>query len=278
MRAPVLTVFALALAAGPVLAGGFKARKASDEELAACLSDADPELRADCAEEIGSRALLDNADRLLVVAKQDAAPRVRSAAIAALEEMGAQTLAAAAEHMAVNDGDAGNRAKALSIIEKHLSEASAPAVIQAMQDSDPAIRRKATIIVGKRAFSAGEPWLVEHGVSDEDQKVVLEAWKAIVRLGNPEHRPAVHNALATGSEEVRRAIARGMRDQVLPVDKDALVGALDDANTHVVRDAAKALVELGDASVAGILRQKAEASSDEDVRKDLSSAASKLGG
>jgi hypothetical protein len=53
---------------------------------------------------------------------------------------------------------------------------------------------------------------------------------------------------------------------------------LDDPCTIVVRDAAKALVELGDASVASILREKAAAATDEAVKKDLEKCALELGG
>jgi HEAT repeat protein len=134
------------------------------------------------------------------------------------------------------------------------------------------------IIVGKRGFSAGEPWLAEQGVQDADPAVAVEAWKSLVRLGNPDLRPKVHEALASGTEEVRKAVVKGLRDKVLPTDKAALIKALDDTCTIVVRDAAKALVELGDTSVAPILREKAATATDEDVRGDLEKCALELGG
>ena len=95
---------------------------------------------------------------------------------------------------------------------------------------------------------------MEHGVTHGEPAVVEQAWKSITRLANPDLRPRVHQALASGNESVRKAVVKAMRDTVMPMDRDALIGALDDSNTHVARDAAKALVELGDMSVAPILR------------------------
>jgi hypothetical protein len=67
-----------------------------------------------------------------------------------------------------------------------------------------------------------------------------------------------------------------MRDMVLPLDRAALIAALDDSNTHIARDAAKALVVLGDASVAPILREKAAAAADDSVKADFEKSATKL--
>ncbi len=272
-----VVLFVLALPAVS-FAGGFKASKASDSELVACLEDPEPALREDCVDEMGARDVAVFGPTLFDVARNDGGPRVRLAALDALKDLSAPQLPKAAGHVATRDAAVPNRAHALAIIEKQLPDSSAPVVVQAMQDSDATIVRKAIIIAGKRGFSEAEPWLVQHGVEHPDPAVVVQVWKTLTRLGNPDHRPRIHVALAQGTEDVRGAVARAMRDTVLPQDRDALVRALDDANTHVARDASKALIKLGDASVAPILRQKAAEASDESVMNDFNKAATALGG
>jgi HEAT repeat protein len=273
-------LFPLALLALPVVAHAdeFKAKKASDDELVACLERPEAELRIECAEYIARRGLSGRQDALVQAAKADAAPLVRLAALEALRDLGTPGLVIAASHMAIEDAVTSNRAKALGVIEKDCGDESAPVVVRAMADADATIARKAVIIVGKRGFSEGEPWLVQSGVTHGEPAVVEQAWKTLTVLGNPDLRPQIHQALASGNESVRKAIARAMRDTVLPADKQALIGALDDANTHVARDAAKALVALGDASVAPILREKAASAADPSVQGDFEKSADALEG
>lgn len=271
-------VFALCslLIADTAQADEFKPKKASDLELVACLDDANAELRIECIEQFSRRQLVDQQDVLVVVVKDDAEARVRLAALQALRDMEASSLAKAAEHMVLNDEVTSNRAHALGVIEKDCGDESAGVVVKAMGDADATIARKAVIIVGKRGFIEGESWLVEKGITHSEPAVVEQAWKTLTRLGNPDLRPQLHEAMATGNESVRKAIVRAMRDMVLPLDRDPLIAALDDPNTHVARDAAKALVVLGDASVAPILREKASAAADESVRGDFEKSAAKL--
>ena len=279
MNCAMTTLFLLALAAPRVVvAGGFKASKASDSELVGCLEDADPALREDCVDEMGDRDAAVFGATLADVARDDGGPRVRLAALDALKSQSAPELAAVVAHVAIRDPAVPNRAHALAIIEKQLPDSAAPTVVQAMQDADATIARKAVIIVGKRGFSEAEPWLIEHGVEHADSAVVIQAWKTLTRLGNPDLRPNIHAALANGSEDVRKAVVRAMRDSVTSQDRDALIGALDDANTHVARDASKALIKLGDSSVAPILREKSAAATDEAVKSDFAKAAVALGG
>jgi len=276
MRASfILTLAGLALS-GTALADEFVPKKASDGELVACLERPEVELRIQCADYMASRGLSDHQAVLVAVAKDDKAPKVRLAALQALRDMQVEGLGLAAQHMALHDAVTSNRAHALGVIEKHGGDDSAGVVIEAMADADATIARKAVIIVGKRGFSEGEPWLIEHGIQHTEPAVVEQAWKTITRLGNPDLRTEVHKALTEGNESVRKAVARAMRDAVLPIDKDALIRALDDTNTHVARDAAKALVALGDASVAPVLRQKAAAAVDESVQAGFDKAAAKL--
>lgn len=278
MRRSSLLVFLTIGFAGLASAADLNPKKATDAELVACLQDPSPELRTACIEQFERRGLLAQQDALAGVARSDAAPKVRVAALEALRGLEAPVLANTAEHMALHDPLADNRGHALGVLEKHGTDTSAPAVVQAMADSDATIARKAVIIVGKRGYSEGEPWLAEHGVNHSEPAVVVQAWVTLTRLGNPDLRPAVHEALQAGNEAVRKAIARAMRDTVLPIDKDPLVRALDDSNTHVARDASKALIELGDPSVAPILREKAGTALDESVSKDFLKAAEALGG
>jgi HEAT repeat protein len=273
----IITLCSLGIAS-VASAQDIKPKKASELELVACLDNPSVELRIACADQLGSRGLVSQQDALVAVARDDAQASVRLAALEALREMQAPSLAKAAEHMVLSDEVTSNRAHALGVIEKDCGDEAAGVVVQAMADADATIARKAVIIVGKRGFSAGEPWLAEHGVQHSEPAVVEQAWKSLTRLGNPDLRPKIHQALASGNESVRKAIARALRDTVLPMDKDALIGALDDSNIHVARDAAKALVELGDASVAPILREKAAAAADESVRGDFEKSAAKLEG
>ncbi len=276
MRPSLIFAFLTLALAGNALADEFKPKKASDDELVACLERPDPEIRIECIEYMERRGLSDRQDVLLEVSKGDAAPKVRLAALEALRGMEVPALVTAASHMAIEDAVTSNRAKALGVIEKDCGDDAAPVVIQAMADADATIARKAVIIVGKRGFSAGEPWLVQSGISHSEPAVVEQAWKTLTRLGNPDLRPKIHEALANGNESVRKAVVRAMRDTVMPMDKDALIGALDDTNTHVARDAAKALVALGDASVAPILREKAASHADPSVQGDFTKSADKL--
>jgi HEAT repeat protein len=278
MSSRLLVALGSFVLASSAVAGEINPKKASGAELVACLQDPSAELRIACAEQIGGRGLDNKAASLLAVVRDDGEPRVRMAALDALVELEVDLMADAAEHMTVHDELTSNRARALAIIEKRCTDASAPAVVQAMADDDATIARKAVIIVGKRGFSAGEPWLVEFGVSHGEPAVAAQAWKTLTRLGNPEYRSAIHRALATGTEAERKAVVQAMRDTVLPMDRAALVGALDDSNSHVARDAAKALVELGDASVAPILREKAAAAAEGSVKSDFDKCADKLEG
>ncbi|MFH1466405.1 MAG: HEAT repeat domain-containing protein [Pseudomonadota bacterium] len=276
MRSFILT--ALFLLTQPALAGGFKPSKASLGELVGCLEDPDPGLREDCAEELGARGGDEAAEALLSAVEKNDSARVRLKALDALVDMRSPLAASGASLMVTRDAEVANRAHALAVAERDLGDSVAPTVIAAMRDADPTIRRKAVIIVGKRGFSEGEPYLAEQAVDDADPAVVSEAWEALTLLGNPDLRPRIHEALASGPEEVRKAVAKALRKKILPQDRDALVRALDDSCTTVVRDAAKALVELGDASVAPVLRQKAAAATDESVKKDLEKCALELGG
>ncbi len=276
MRSSSIFVLGFFVLAGPAIAADFVPKKATDDQLVACLERPELALRVECVEYMARRGLVDRQDVLVAAAASDAAPELRKAALEALRDMQAPGLAGAAEHMALTDAVSSNRAYALGVIEKDLGQASASVVVKAMADSDATIARKAVIIVGKLGYSEGEPWLVEHGVTHGEPAVVEQAWKSITRLANPDLRPRVHQALASGNESVRKAVVKAMRDTVMPMDRDALIGALDDSNTHVARDAAKALVELGDMSVAPILREKAASAVDPSVRADFEKSAAKL--
>jgi HEAT repeat protein len=278
MRFSLVLIAATIGLAGVAHADPFVVKKASDDELVACLERPSAELRVECIAYIERRGLVDRQAVLIDAAASDEASEVRLAALEALRGMEAPGLVTAASHMALEDAVASNRAKALGVIEKDLGDDAAQVVVRAMGDADATLARKAVIIVGKRGFSEGEPWLVQHGVTHGEPAVVEQAWKTLTLLGNPDLRPKIHQALSSGNESVRKAIARAMRDTVLPADRDALIGALDDANTHVARDAAKALVALGDASVAPILREKAASAADPSVQGDFEKSADKLEG
>jgi HEAT repeat protein len=84
--------------------------------------------------------------------------------------------------------------------------------------------------------------------------------------------------LEAGDENLRYDIVRMIESAPSRDDRDALIEALNDRNPHVARHAARALVRVGDRSVAPILRSKALDATDRKVAEEFNVAASRLGG
>ncbi|MCP4868318.1 MAG: HEAT repeat domain-containing protein [Proteobacteria bacterium] len=204
--------------------------------------------RHDACEELADRKMIQAEAKLVQLVSEDPAERVRRQCLKALEHLGSAQLVPAAESMALNDGDPDNRRTALAIIEDDGSERSGPILGTIVAgDPDAGTRRKAAIILGKKAWRNGFDGLRQAALSDAD-KGVREA--AVEALGR---RPAAD-------------------------DRDTLVTCLDDTEEDVQIDAARALVKLGDRSVASVLRDKALDAKDSDVAEEFNEAAEKLGG
>jgi len=268
----------LLLASPSVAEAGFKCKKGSGQELIDHLVDPDYKVRLECIGEIEGRRLSQAEAALVGVAMNDIQPEVRVKAMLVLEKLGSGQVLQVAEHLAVSDADEGNRGRAIRIIEKFGTDASTAIVAQVVaQDAVPGLRRKAAVVIAKRRWSAAEPTLLEYGLRDADQNVMLECAKAVVAFGNPTARPYVHPIMLEHPEErVREKIVRAIEERPLPVDRDPLVAALDDVNPHAARHAARALVRLGDKSVAPVLREKAMLVRDTKVAEEFSEAAMSL--
>lgn len=273
-----VTGLVFVLASPSVALAGFKCSKGSGDEVVEHLADPDFKVRLDCLGEIEDRRLSQAEDALVGVSMNDGHPDVRVTSMVVLEKLGSSRVIEVAHHLAVADPDDGNRGKALRIIEKFGSDASAAVLAQVVaQDAIPGIRRKAVVIIGKRKWAAAEPTLLEYGLRDVDQDVMLESARTIVALGNPTARPYVHPIMLEHPDErVREKVIRAIEDFPLPSDRDALIAALDDSNPHAARHAARALVKIGDKSVAPLLREKAMQVKDTKVAEEFSEAAFNL--
>ncbi len=261
-------------------AGRFNCSKGSGIEVIDHLLDPDHKVRHDCIDEAEDRRLIQAEENLAHLVQNDHLADVRVSALVALEKLGSQHLIPSAEHLAINDPDNGNRGKALRLIEKFGNESSVPALTHVLvNDVEASLRRKAAVIIGNRKWKAAEPALVEHGLADPDSAVMIEAAIAVVEFANPTARPYVHPILLEHPDErMREKVVRAIEKLPLAGDRDALVTALDDMNPHVARHSARALVRLGDKSVAPILREKAMVVRDGKVAEEFNEAALHLGG
>lgn len=257
----------------------FKAKDATDTALLEALSEVDDGVRIDAVEEIGRRGLLAEQDAVAALARDDPEAAVRRAAMASLEEMSAPNLLGVCEFMLTTDVDEKNRGKCMAWIEKKGPDTGSAAMVHAAaSDPSPKLRRKAIIIIGKRGWLDGAE-VVMAATSDPDAGVQLEAWRAVVRLGNLEQRAHAHALLADASGDVklRKGILKAIGDNPLPQDYALLLGLLDDDNDDLAILSARALSTLGDPEAAPLLREKA-LHREGKVAEEFNAAASTLGG
>ncbi len=252
MRTALLVVTAALLCPVSAMAGkAFETDQVSGRQLIEYLDHPDWRFRNDACEEIGERKLTQAEEKVLELTSTDPSERVRRECLEALDEAGSGKLVPAAETMALKDTDVGNRKKAIAEIEDHGTPRSAPVLAKVMTDDlDADVREKAMKVLGKRGW-----------------------WRT------DEVRPLFHKTLLEDpDEDLRLDVCEYIEEQPEKADRDALVQALDDANPHVQRHAARALIKIGDRSVAPILREKALDATDGKVAEEFNEAASRLGG
>ncbi len=199
--------------------------------------------------------------------------------MAALEEMAAPGTLEACEVIVREDVEESNRGKCLAWLERKGPDAGSSVVIHAAgNDPSPKMRRKAVIIIGKRGWLAGRDVLMS-ATEDADSKVALEAWRAIVLMGDLDQRKQVHTHLTQSKDvELRRNLAKVLGENPLPQDYEPLVAALDDPDREVAIQAARGLSSLGDERAGPILREKSARAEDSKLSKEFAEAATKLGG
>lgn len=241
----------LAVLAFPSTAAAGKAfdqDEVTGRELIAFLDHDSWRYRNDACEELADRRIVQAADKMVELAARDPSDRVRRACLEALDDLDSDKLVPAAETMALGDPDDGNRRSALAQIEDHGNERSAPVLARVLlSDADADTRRKAAVILGKKNWRAGFDAIRAAAIQDANDDVRIAAVDALGRHPGAD-------------------------------DRDALVTCLDDRDEHVQRRAARALVTLGDRSVAPLLRDKALDAKDADVAEEFNEAAERLGG
>lgn len=245
----------------PAAHAGFKAKKASPDELIGCLSDQADEIKRECMDYIVEGGVVQAGDNLLALVKGAEDKVVRAHAIGTLEKLAAPQVTPAALHMAVHDAEPANRGKALVVIQKLVSEAEgAPVVIDRMaNDDDSDVRRKALTVAKKVTWAGMEQAMIDHGLSDGEALVKRDAVYGLLAIESTLGRPAIYGATQSLPDKERASVLRVWAKNPLPGDRDFLIGMLDDPYEDAGIFAARALVALGDASVAPILREKGKA-------------------
>lgn len=261
---------------GPALA--FKAKKASNPELVEALTHDEIDDRIDAIAEIDKRAMTDAGPELAELVLNDPEVAVRKKALKVLEKQRYEGVHELCAQVLPNDEDSGMRQTAMAILEDTGPSSYSGLFGDAAQnDADEGNRRKAIIIIGKRNWTDQQEAVLA-ATADSDLKVQHQAWVALIRLGDEAMRPPIHEALANGDEKTREQIAKVLGEAPLAIDKDALVAALDDEDIDVKVLAARSLAKLGDESVGPLLREKANAATEEKVAIEFAKAAALLGG
>jgi HEAT repeat protein len=276
-KKPLLCLVALLLPATASARKAFDTEAATGNEIIEYLSHGSWEYRYDAAGEVKARCIVEAEKKLAEMAEQDENNRVRRAALEALQHCRMPSAVAAAEAVALVDADVDVRGKALGIIEASGSARSAPVLGQAVVgDPDAGLRKKAAEILRKRAWKGAEASL-EKGTADPDRDVRLASLFALQAVGSPKASGLILGALKDADVEVRREVIRRMEEAPRAEWKDGMVSALDDGDEYVARHAARALVRLGDRSVAKTLREKA-LGAPRKVAEEFAEAAANLGG
>jgi HEAT repeat protein len=141
-------------------------------------------------------------------------------------------------------------------------------------------RLDATDELADRKIAQAKPKLEALAASDPNDRVRKAALDALMdEFGGPSDRAVLHAILLdAGDEDLRYDIVRMIESSPSRDDRDAHIEALNDRNPHVARHAARALVRIGDRSVAPVLRNKALDATDRKVAEEFNVAASRLGG
>ncbi len=275
MHKAVMSGLLLVLACLPAQAGRFKASKATGTELLTCLDEQGPGTQRDCMDEIADRRLVQASPQIAELVRVSPDEDVRRTGLIVLERLGAPEMLSVAQQSLLTDPVSANRQKSLRLVELYGGQDSQEVLGQVIaEDQDADIRRKAIIIAGKKQWKGIEPILVDKGLKDPDPDVVLEAARAIVRMGNPDSRPFIHDLMVhSPHSRTREWVVRAVEEAPMALDRDPLIQCLDDPDPDAARHAARALRNLGDPSVAPILREKAMAAREPAIAEEFSAAA-----
>ncbi len=280
MRRIVLTlVIALSFPAAAYAGKAFDPDTTSGNQLLEYLDHGAWDFRVDAAKEIKRRCIVAADAQLAALAEKDPNTKVRLASLEALDHCGMESALVAAEAAALVDSESAHRRKAISIIEEKGNERSGIVLAQVLEgDPDLDTREKAAKVLRMRAWKGAE--LVQEAVakSAERASLRLECVRGLLAV-DTKYRSVLHVVTRTeANDKIRLALVKIMEDGPRAEDKDVLIQMLDDGYSHVARHAARALGNLGDRSVAPVLRDKAMAVTDRKVAEEFAEQATRLGG
>lgn len=283
MRCLILVFVAvvLSLPAGSALAGkAFDVDTASNNDLLAYLDHGSWDFRYDAAREIKRRCVEQADAQLAAIVETDPSAKVRLAALTALAHCNMPSSLVSAEMASLVDAEESHRRKAISIIEKKGTARSAPVLSQVLLgDPDPGTQRKAAQVLRQKAWTGAEPVQKELAFSSSDRAIRVDAIWALWRIDRDKYTELFHQRVRTEPDaKARRDLVELIEKLPKAADRDVLVEMLDDDDPHVARHAARALVTLGDRTVAEILRAKSMDVRDRKVAEEFEEAAEKLGG
>ncbi|MCO4773136.1 MAG: HEAT repeat domain-containing protein [Deltaproteobacteria bacterium] len=280
VRTPLLALLlALALPGAASAGKAFDASTTSGNQLMDYLDHGAWDFRYDAAREIEHRCIREADAKLAALVEEDPNTKVRLASLTALTTCRMDSTLVAAETMSLVDSELAHRKKAIAIIEKLGNERSGPVLAQVLRgDPDEAVQLKAAVVLRKRAWRGAEPVQKELAFSAGTGALRVECVRGLVVV-DAKHRPLFHKLLRSDPEDkVRLSLVRILEEAPRPEDKDVLIEMLDDGYSKVQRHAARALGNLGDRSVAPILRDKALAVTDRKVAEEFAEVATRLGG
>ena len=279
-RSTALLIAALCAPASAHAGKAFDTEAASGNDLLETLGHGAEEFRLDATKEIKRRCIVEADAPLAGLAESDPSRRVRLSALVALDHCAMPSALTTAEAVALVDFDAGNRRKALAVIERRGTARSAPVLSQVLLgDPDLQTARKAAVVLRSQAWSGAEPVQEEVAATSPDRVTRTNAAHALLILDRARYTALFHDRLRKEPDaRARRDLVEILEKEPTPGDKDILVTMLDDDDPHVARHAARALVRLGDPSVAAILKAKSLDVRDRKVAEEFAEAASLLGG
>ena len=242
----------------PAAQAGFKAKKASNDELVACLSEQPDDVKRDCMNYISEKGVAEASDALVGLVKESDVKVIRAHALGTLEKLATPQVTPAAIYMARNDPEPANRGKGLVVIQKVVSESDGASVVldRMANDEVVSVRRKALAVAKKVSWAGMEEGMIDHGLTDSEPLVKRDAVYGLLAIESQRARPAIYGVTRSLPEAERTSVLRVWAENALPSDTDFLVSMLDDSHEKAAIYAARALAASGDASVAPTLREK----------------------
>lgn len=273
-------VLALALPSAAHAGKAFDADTTSGNQLLEYLDHGAWDFRLDAAKEIKARCITQADPKLLALVESDPNTKVRLAALHALDACNMESTVVAAEMASLVDSEAAHRRKAIDILEHKGTARSGPVLAQVLRgDPDDDTREKAATVLRKRAWTGAEPVQEEIARSGSSTELRMECLRGLLVLDGTKYRPLLHELVrAEANDKVRLSLVKLIEDRPRKEDRDVLIEMLDDPYSHVARHAARALGNLGDRTVAPILRDKSMSVTDRKVAEEFAEVAGRLGG